>query len=44
MGVRVNGARARDVFLGLHGVDLIFDFVALGRNGEKADAVDGRIC
>ena len=43
MGVRVDGAGTWDVFLRLNGVDLVFGFVALVWNGEKADAVNGRV-
>jgi hypothetical protein len=41
--VREKCAGAWDVFFGLHGVDLVFGFVALVRNGEKTHAVDGRV-
>jgi hypothetical protein len=41
--VREKRAGARNVFFGLHGVELIFGFVALVRNSEKAHTVDGRV-
>jgi hypothetical protein len=41
--VREECAGAGDVFLRLHGVDLVFGFVSFVGNGEKADAVDGRV-
>ena len=42
-GVRKKCARARNVFFGLNGVDLIFGFVSFVGNGEKADTVDGGV-
>ena len=41
--VREKRARTGDIFFGSHSVDLVFDFVALVGNGEKADVVNGRI-
>jgi len=41
--VRENCARAWNVFFRLNGVNLVFDLVALIRNGEQADAVNGRV-
>lgn len=43
LGVRKNGAGARDVFFRSDGIDLIFRFVAFVGNCEQADAVDRRV-
>ena len=43
IGVREKCAGAGDVFLRLHGVDLVFGFVSFVGYGEKADAVDGGV-
>ncbi len=40
--MREERAGAGDVFFGMDGVDLVFDFVAFVRNGEDAQAMDGR--
>jgi hypothetical protein len=41
--VRENCARAWNVFFRLNGVNLVFGLVALIRNGQQADAVNGRV-
>jgi hypothetical protein len=40
LGVRENRAGTGDVLFWSYGVDLIFGFVALGGDGEKANAVN----
>lgn len=43
LGVRKDGAGARDVFFRSDGIDLVFRFVALFGNCQEADAVDRRV-
>lgn len=43
LGMREKCARAGNVFFGSHSVDLVFDFIALVGNGEKADMVNGGV-